>query len=50
MNGFTLGESAAIAADLTVSAIKCTIDDESHWYGVKFEKIIPLITNLIVKK
>lgn len=50
MNGYTLSESATLAADLTLSAIKCTIDDADHWYGVKFEKIIPLITNLNIKK
>lgn len=47
MNGKTLNKAAEIAAELTVKAIKETITDSNHWYGVKFEKIIPEITNLI---
>ena len=30
-----------IAADFTVSCIKKTADDKSHWYGVKFEIALP---------
>lgn len=40
-------ESAKIAADFVVEAIKATLGDDSHWYGVKFEKALPkLIANL----
>lgn len=38
MNGKSIYESAAIAADYTVKCIQATLDDEEHWYGVKFEK------------
>lgn len=34
-------EAAKIAADFVVEAIKATIGDDSHWYGVKFEKALP---------
>ncbi len=34
-------EAAGIAADFTVESIKKTIGDDSHWYGVKFEKALP---------
>lgn len=39
--------AACVAADFTVEAIKNTIDDEDHWYGVKFEpKLKDLIKTL----
>lgn len=38
-------ESATIAADFVRECIKNTIDDESHVYGVKFEKAIPMLVN-----
>ena len=37
MNGKTVFEAAQIAANYTVRCIENTMDDESHWYGVKFE-------------
>ncbi len=44
MNGMNAYDSAKIAADYTLSCIEYTIDDSSHWYGVKFE---PLLGELI---
>ena len=41
MRGRTPIEAGKIAADFTVASMKATADDESHWYGVKFEKAIP---------
>lgn len=41
--GKSIYESAALAADFTVEAIKQTICDADHWYGVKFEKAIPYL-------
>ncbi|MCR5496157.1 MAG: pyridoxamine kinase [Treponema sp.] len=43
LRGKSPKEAAAIAADFTVESMKKTIDDKSHWYGVKFEKAIPLL-------
>lgn len=43
LRGKSLLESASIAADFVVEAIKHTIDDDSHWYGVKFEKALPYL-------
>lgn len=37
MSGKPLRDAAAIAADYTLRCIENTLDDESHWYGVKFE-------------
>ena len=39
--------SAKIAGEFTKKAIAETIEDESHTYGVKFEKVIPYISQLL---
>ena len=44
LNGKSPFDAAVIAADFTVRCIENTIDDASHWYGVKFE---PLLGELI---
>lgn len=49
MQGRKLKEAAAIAANFVVECIKKTMDDESHWYGVKFEKALPLLVNELNK-
>lgn len=36
-------DSIRIAADTTVCAIRATIDDPDHWYGVRFEDAIPTL-------
>ncbi len=41
MQGYSVYEAAGIAADFTVESMKKTAGDESHWYGVKFEKALP---------
>lgn len=41
MRGKSILEAARIAADFTVDSILKTMDDASHWYGVKFEQAIP---------
>ncbi len=43
MNGKSVYDSAALAADFTVKTIEATMDDADHWYGVKFEKEIPYL-------
>lgn len=48
-SGCGADEAASAAAEFTLSAIKKTVSDESHWYGVKFEKIIPEIVEFAVK-
>ena len=49
MNGSTTYEAAKIAADYTVQCIENTQDDESHWYGVKFETAIPNLIGMLDK-
>ena len=38
LHGKTIEEAAGIAADFTLLAIKNTVGDENHRYGVKFER------------
>lgn len=40
INGISTQESACIAADFTLAAIKETIENPVHWYGVKFETVL----------
>lgn len=48
MHGKSAYEAARIAADYTVKCIENTVDDPDHWYGVKFESVLPsLIRELI---
>ena len=46
LRGHEVLDAARIAADFTVSCIRFTSQDESHWYGVKFE---PLLGELMAK-
>ena len=41
MNGKSMYDAAVIAAEYTLSCIKATILDKDHWYGVKFEAVLP---------
>ena len=47
LQGKTVYEAAAIAADFVVESIRRTIDDPSHFYGVKFEKALPTLVTLL---
>jgi len=49
MRGKTILEAASIAADFVVESIKKTIDDDSHWYGVKFEQALPMLVSELNK-
>ncbi len=41
MSGKEAFSAAGIAADYTVRCIENTQGDETHWYGVKFETVLP---------
>lgn len=43
LHGKTAIEAAGIAADYVVECIKCTMEEENHWYGVCFEPAIPYL-------
>ncbi|MDO4490203.1 MAG: pyridoxamine kinase [Lachnospiraceae bacterium] len=49
MQGRDTLEAAKIAADFVVECIKKTVDDDSHWYGVKFEKALPMLVQELNK-
>ena len=42
-------EAATIAADYTVLCIENTQNDPAHWYGVKFEPVLPELIKMIRK-
>ena len=43
LRGKSILEAATIAQDFVVESMKLTLGDDSHWYGVKFEKAIPFL-------
>ena len=48
--GKDIYESASIAVDFTVEAMKLSFDERfTHWYGVRFEKALPYLCNIITK-
>lgn len=47
MRGKSLEESAVIAADFTCRCIQETARNPAHWYGVKFEPLLPELMNLL---
>lgn len=40
-------DSAVIAADYTLKCIQNTVSDAEHWYGVKFEPVLPYLIERI---
>ena len=49
LRGKPVLDAAAIAADFVVESMKKTLGDDSHFYGVKFEKAIPFLVNRLEK-
>lgn len=47
MQNKTLVESVQIAADFTCKAIENTIQNQTHWYGVKFEPVLPDLIDML---
>jgi len=41
-------DAARIAADYTLMCIEVTQGDDNHWYGVKFEAVLPQLMNMLV--
>ena len=41
LRGKSAFDAAAIAADYTVRCIENTVDAPAHWYGVRFEPVLP---------
>lgn len=47
MNGFSIADSARIAADFTLLCIEHTVGDTEHWYGAKFEQALPELIEIL---
>ena len=45
LSGKNLYDSAKIAANFVLAAMKNTLDDKEHWYGVKFEPVLKTLIN-----
>ena len=43
MRGRSAYDAASIAADYTLKCIENTVGDADHWYGVKFEPVLPYL-------
>lgn len=43
VNGMSVYDSLRTASDFVVASIKATIGDDSHYYGVHFESVIPTL-------
>lgn len=50
INGIHILDSVKIAADYTVRCIENTQNDPSHWYGVRFEGVLPELIEMIYRK
>ncbi len=44
MQGDSIADAAQFAAQVVIESIKQTMGDDDHWYGVKFEKALKMIT------
>lgn len=49
MQGATASEAVDIAAEFTYRSIQATYENPAHWYGVKFEKILPWLAETLQK-
>lgn len=49
-NGLSVIDSIALATDFTGKAVAETSKDESHWYGLKFEKLLPSLIDALKNK
>lgn len=47
MQGKSMLDAVKIASDYTVECIENTIDDDSHWYGTKFETALPSLIKML---
>ena len=47
MQGKNRLDAAKIAADFTCRCIKNTVNAPAHWYGVKFEPLLPELMEML---
>lgn len=48
--GSSLIDAAALGADFVIESMEATLGDETHWYGVKFEKTLPWLIKRLGNK
>lgn len=49
-SGLNLSQSLDVAVKYTQKTVELTSQDKSHWYGLKFEKTIPYLLELVQNK
>lgn len=49
LQNMSLYDAAALAADFVVESLRLTMGDDSHRYGVKFEKALPMLVERLNK-
>jgi len=49
LRGRSLFDSACVAADYTLAAIENTVGAPEHWYGVRFEPVLPVLIERLKK-
>lgn len=47
LRGLSKFDAAKIAADYTLRCIENTVADKAHWYGVKFETVLPELMRML---
>jgi len=50
LRGHSLHSAAAVAVDFTLAAIKNTVTDPEHWYGVRFEPVLSKLIERLNKR
>ena len=50
LRGHSLFDAACVAADYTLAAIENTVDVPEHWYGVRFEPVLPMLIERLNEK
>ncbi len=49
LHGKSMSEAARIAVDFTLASIENTVDAPEHWYGVRYEPMIPRLIEEFMK-
>lgn len=50
LRGLSLEEAASLAADMTCRCVETTYEDPAHWYGIRFESVLPELARRLAEK
>jgi pyridoxine kinase len=50
LRGHSLHAAAGVAVDFTLAAIENTVTVPEHWYGVRFEPVLPMLIERLSQK